>query len=389
MRNNSLKNSRVRTPIFFIIPIIYILMMFIIASSIVMVKEDSFTFHPVKQNVQKAPIEFLVEIISLQNTYFKQDLLEDMSPISFSKVAFETTLQIQLGDIRTLIGNELPGYAFFDTKILVPGLGTNYTNIPYESSPPLEDLLQERELSKIELEKLETIRESETITPPVSTSIKKRVLIYHTHSYESYLPLIGLTGDPDENKAVDAKTNITLVGEMLGKQLEQKGIGVTVDQTNIGQELNRRNWGVTRAYEVSRTIVESAMENNDNIEYLIDIHRDSARRKTTTITINNMPYARVYFIVGQASENYEKSFLFANKIHEELELQYPGISRGVFEKGLTEGNGHYNQDLSDNSILIEVGGVDNDMVEIKNTVDALANVISNYLLNEEKENNNG
>ena len=151
---------------------------------------------------------------------------------------------------------------------------------------------------------------------------------------------------------------------------------------------HNNGWGTEKAYTVSRSIVTSTMASNNEIEYLIDLHRDSSRRDLTTATIHNKPYARVFFVVGSASDNHEKSLAFANKIHKSLESQYPGISRGIFEKGLNEGNGVYNQDLSEHSILIEIGGVDNNMKEIKNTVDALAKVISQYFWDAEKVNSN-
>ncbi len=62
---------------------------------------------------------------------------------------------------------------------------------------------------------------------------KKVVYIYHTHSWESYFPLLGMQGEANENKAVDNKTNITLVGQMLGMELKADGIGSGVDTTNI------------------------------------------------------------------------------------------------------------------------------------------------------------
>ena len=42
-------------------------------------------------------------------------------------------------------------------------------------------------------------------------------------------------------------------------------------------------------------------------------------------------------------------------------------------------NGIYNQDLSPNTLLIEVGGVDNTIEEVYNTIEALANVLNKYI----------
>ena len=42
-------------------------------------------------------------------------------------------------------------------------------------------------------------------------------------------------------------------------------------------------------------------------------------------------------------------------------------------------NGVYNQDISSFCILIEVGGVDNTVEEVYQTMNALSNVISTYI----------
>lgn len=371
------------TKLLLLLPII-IVGFFLVASFFATIKKDIFYMVQVDRSSQDVPIELFVKLISFENQYFSQALNDQQELKSPTSLALELITQINLGDIRSFIGNELPGYALYDTKILVPGEGTNFTNLPYESAPPLDVLLQEREMAQKELEEL---NKSEP-KPPITTINNKKVLIYQSHSYESFLPLLGLPLNADANKAFDSKTNITIVGDMLGKALEANGVGAIVDKTNMGEELNKKGWGTGKAYTLSRSIVTSAMASNNEIEYLIDLHRDSSRKELTTATIHNKPYARVFFVVGSASDNHEKSLGFANKIHNSLESQYPGISRGIFEKGFNEGNGVYNQDLSEHALLIEIGGVDNNMKEIRNTVDALSKVISQYFWDAEKVNSN-
>jgi stage II sporulation protein P len=383
MKGTSIYNDSIRVSHIVILLLTIIISFFVIASFTSSLKKEFLSIGHVNDNVQLAPVELFVQLISFENSYFGQALNEDQKTISFSKTLFETISRINFGDIRSLIGNELPGYAFFDTKILVPGIGTDYTNLPYESAPPLEELLQEREIAQKELEEL---KDEEPKTPPVSPTTEKNVFIYHSHSYESFLPLLGLTGHPDANKATDSKTNITIIGELLGKELEKKGIAVTVDKTNIGQELQKRGWKTNQAYDVSRNIVQSALAVNNEIEYMIDIHRDSARKHITTTMINNKPFARLFFVVGRGSKYYDENVALATAIHESLEKDYPGISRGIFVKGFSDGNGVYNQDLSPNILLIEMGGVDNDMKELKNTVEALVEVFNEHITRVEKVN---
>lgn len=361
--------------------IFIVIICFAAASSISSIKKEWINFREYDINLQTFPAEFFVKLLEFENAYFGQTLIEEQE--SFTKVLVESTLQFKYGDLRSFFGSELPGLSMYHTEILISGEGTDFTTLPYESAPPLDVLLQEREMAQKELEEF---NKDDSKTPPVNIATDKKVLIYHSHSFESYLPLLGLTGNPDKNKAVDSKTNITLVGELLGKEIEQYGINAVVDTTNIGQELKKKGWGTTKSYAISRGIVQSAMASDSDIDFLIDIHRDSVRKDGSTVTINNKSYARVFFIVGKASSNFEQSYALAESLNESIESRFPGISRGVIGKGLDQGNGVYNQDLAKNSILIEVGGVDNDMKELKNTVEALAKVISDHILEAEKVN---
>ncbi|WP_010676662.1 stage II sporulation protein P [Bacillus timonensis] len=358
-----------------------VIICFAAATSISSMKKEWVHFQQFDSNLQSFPAEFFVKLLEFENAYFGQTLIKEQE--SFTKLLVESTLQFKYGDLRSFFGHELPGLSMYHTEILISGEGTDFTTLPYESAPPLDVLLQEREMAQKELEELNN---DDSKTPPVQFVTDSKVLIYHSHSFESYLPLLGLTGNPDKDKAVDSKTNITLVGELLGKELEQYGINAIVDKTNIGQELQKKGWGTTKSYAVSRGIVQSAMASDSDIDFLIDIHRDSVRKDGSTVTINNKPYARVFFVVGKASRNFEQSYALAESLNKSIESQYPGISRGVIGKGLDQGNGVYNQDLAKNSILIEVGGVDNDMKELKNTVEALAKVISDHILEAQKVN---
>lgn len=121
------------------------------------------------------------------------------------------------------------------------------------------------------------------------------------------MPLLGLEGDPDANKAVDSKTNINMVANMLGKDLEAQGIGAEVDQTNIGQKLKEKGWNTNQSYAMSRTVIETAMTENRDLTYFIDLHRDSLRKDNTTIKINNKSYAKVVFVLGKRIKTLNKT----------------------------------------------------------------------------------
>ncbi|WP_339219640.1 stage II sporulation protein P [Paenibacillus sp. FSL H8-0332] len=204
------------------------------------------------------------------------------------------------------------------------------------------------------------------------TSVK-RILVYHSHPREAYNPLLGAQND-NPSSAVPSK-NVMLVGSYIAKRLEERGIGTVHAQEDYATAVPGYNWNFS--YKYSRMTVKSAMASNQKMSELIDIHRDSQRHGKTTAVINGKNYAQVYFILGHANKNWKQNEAFANKIHQLLEKNYPGISRGIWGKSSGNGNnGEYNQTLSPNSVLIEVGGIDNSADELKRTADLLADAIA-------------
>ena len=151
--------------------------------------------------------------------------------------------------------------------------------------------------------------------------------------------------------------------------MERRGIGAEVSSKQYKDSWNR-------LYRASRKTVVQAMNQNKNLEYFFDIHRDSQRRNKTTKVIDGQPYARVAFVIGTAHKNWQKNEQFAREMHKKLDELYPGLSKGVFRKSRATGNGEYNQSLSPRSILIEVGGVDNTFEEAYRTAEALAHALA-------------
>lgn len=164
----------------------------------------------------------------------------------------------------------------------------------------------------------------------------------------------------------------------LKEQLEDRGIGTIVDKTDVQTLLIQKGWKYPQSYQESREVIQTAMNKNRDLNYLIDIHRDSRRKKDTTITINGQSYAKIAFVIGGNNPNYEKNAKLAKQLDKLLQEKYKGLSRGVLKKEGSLTNGKFNQDLSSNAILIEVGGVDNTFEEMYRTTAALADVFSEY-----------
>ena len=178
--------------------------------------------------------------------------------------------------------------------------------------------------------------------------------------------LEGATEISEAYEKNDKSKTVAAVGKRLADGLARKGIGSVHSDVTYP-------WNT--AYLESRKTVKAAMQKHDNLQYFIDIHRDSARREKTVLSADGTTYARVFFVVGQKNPDYELNQAFAHELHRRMEQKLKGISRGIV--GKKEGSdGEFNQSLSPNSILIEIGGVDNTLEEVFRTADLLAEVLA-------------
>ncbi|WP_051541404.1 stage II sporulation protein P [Caldalkalibacillus mannanilyticus] len=285
-----------------------------------------------------------------------------------STLLLETAISFNPQDPRSLIRNELPGFALFDGHVVVAGQGVNYTDFPMESSPPLEVVMAQREAAFVEEEKASDkgTTEGDAGTPALTTEGRKVVLIYHTHNTESWLPHLPEEDNP--SNAYHPEVNITLIGKRLGEELEKRGIGAHVDTTDITRKLHEANKPFAFSYAKSREVVQEVLAQQQDILFMFDLHRDALPRERTTTEINGKSYARTLFLIGGKNANFEKNQKFAERFHDLLEESYPGLSRGVFLKN-GNGNGEYNQSLSENNLLIEIGGVGNTVDESYRTAE--------------------
>ncbi|WP_026558687.1 stage II sporulation protein P [Bacillus sp. J37] len=368
-----------------VISFIVLVIIFLLSGILTSLKPEyrltSSSIHDLTKHIDS---EAFLQLLGAENRYFVSAMPEKAEPIKLSSIMFKVATSINPDDPRSLLGRELPGFSLFDSEIVVAGDGTNYTNMPYESPPPTEVLLQEREAS-IDKNDVVNADDGEPKTPPaLTTGDKKVVYIYNTHNTESYLPL--LEGEDDPNRAIHSKANVTMVSELLGKALKEEGIGSQVETTDIQDNLKQKGWNYAKSYTASRPVVQSAMASNQDLTYMIDIHRDSQRKGVTTIKIGDKSYAKLAFVIGGDNPTAEKNEQLAKDLHDLLQEKYPGLSRGIFEQGGKGYNGVYNQDLSNNAMLLEFGGVDNNLDELKNTIAAVADIFSEYYWQAEKVN---
>ncbi len=221
-----------------------------------------------------------------------------------------------------------------------------------------------------EFEDEEIGNKSEYVYDPNPIQVNEpRVYIYNTHQLESY----------DNTNYNNITPNVLMASYLLKEELNKEGIPTIVESSNINEYITQNNLKYYQSYEASRYYVKKTLENNQNLDLIIDLHRDAIEKNASTVTINNKEYAKILFVVGMEHENYEANLNITNTINNMIKEKYPTLTRGVITKSGKNVNGIYNQDLNPNSILIECGGYKNSMGEIVNTINLLAEIIKEYI----------
>ena len=195
---------------------------------------------------------------------------------------------------------------------------------------------------------------------------KPIVYIYNTHDTEKYsVPFIS---------DYSVTPTVKMVSYIFKEHLNNEGISVLVENKKIKDYLTKHKLNYYGCYDASRSYIKQASKNND-FKILIDLHRDSVKYKQTLYTKDNKKYAKLMFVVTTKHKSYKKNLKFAEYLDNKLNQDYKGLSRGIYKRS----DVIFNQDLNDNAILIELGGVDNQIEELNNTLEILSKIIKEYL----------
>lgn len=198
-----------------------------------------------------------------------------------------------------------------------------------------------------------------------------RIYLYNTHQLEGY--------DATDFADYNITPNVQMAAYLLKDKLNNMKIPTIVESGNITDFLNSNNWSYSNSYKASRYFIEETLKKHNNLDLIIDLHRDSISHDSSTTEIDVKKYAKVMFVVGKDYDNYEKNLEIATTLNNFIKEYSPTLSRGVIVKGGSNVNGIYNQDLSEKIVLIECGGMENTLDEVINTVDILSKVINKYL----------
>ena len=209
----------------------------------------------------------------------------------------------------------------------------------------------------------------EIATKPDITILKNgkpQVLIMHTHTTESYLAEDnGTFKIGASSRSTDENLNMIAVGNEIADKLNAAGIVTLHDKTMHDYP------SYNGAYERSEVTVKSYLEQYPSIEVVLDIHRDAISTSDTkkikpTATINGKKAAQVMIINGceygniTDYPNWRENLRFGLRVQQAFETMYPGLARPLMFD-----DRKYNQQLTNGSILIEMGSDSNTLEEAK------------------------
>lgn len=195
------------------------------------------------------------------------------------------------------------------------------------------------------------------------------VYIYNTHENESY------SNKSYEN--INVNPTVKDVSFLLASLLKERGIPTLVEENSFVEFQRLNNWDYSALYKVSRIYLENTIKKYDNIKLYIDLHRDSIKKSDSTITLDGKKYAKILFVVGINNPNYLDNYKLSKELNDKICLT-KNICRGILKKTSANANGIYNQDLDKKVVLLEIGGYQNSIEEVTNTLELIANSLKDY-----------
>ena len=216
----------------------------------------------------------------------------------------------------------------------------------------------------------------EILTPDIELDNNKDIIIYHTHTCESYTPTEKFNYQMTGNyRTTDINYSVARVGTELQNFLEQYGFNVRHDTT-----LNDYP-AYTGSYNRSLKVVES-MLNQSSCDVVIDLHRDAVGSNSNyapTVKIGDEYVAQLMFVIGTDGgglehSNWQQNLKLAIKIQQKANEMYPGLFRPIILR-----NSRYNQHVAKGAFIIEVGATGNTLEQCITSMKYLSKIMNEVL----------
>ncbi len=215
------------------------------------------------------------------------------------------------------------------------------------------------------------------IKPDYKTKNTTDIIIYHTHTCESYTATKENSYKASGNyRTTDLKYSVVKVGDVLTQELEKFKFKVTHNNTKHDYP------AYTGSYTRSLKTIENILKKQESTEIIFDIHRDAVGNKGTygpTVEINGEKVAQLMFVIGTNDgggkhPNWKNNLKFAVMIQQKANEMYPGLFRSINLRSST-----FNQKIRNAASIIEVGATGNTLEEATASMKYLANVLNEVL----------
>lgn len=206
----------------------------------------------------------------------------------------------------------------------------------------------------------------------------KNILIFHTHTCESYTPTEANSYQESGNyRTTDLKYSVARVGDELQKYLTSYGYNVIHDKTYHDYP------SYSGSYGRSLKTVSNLISQNKDTDLIIDLHRDAIGDDTYApkVKIGDEYAAQIMFVIGTngsglTHDNWKQNLEFAMKVQQKANEMYPGLFKPILLR-----NARYNQHLGKAANIIEIGATGNTLEECEVSAKYLAKVLSEVMPN--------
>ena len=247
------------------------------------------------------------------------------------------------------------------TEVVTPNPISDNANVQYGS---------------VKIKNQTTFNLTEDLLNPDIKIDNKNVVIFHTHSCESYTPSEKYQYTQTGNyRTTDKNYSVIRVGTELENYLKQYNINVVHDTSYHDYP------SYTGSYTRSLQTVENILKTTQS-DIVIDLHRDAVGSRpdyAPTVKIGDDYAAQIMFVIGTNEgglwhPNWQQNLKFAVKVQQKAEEMYPGLFKPIM---LTKSR--YNQHTAKFANIMEIGSTGNTLDQCLTSMKYLSAVMNEVL----------
>ena len=337
-------------------------------------------------NISEKLIECLdIELPALSKTYYlsKNTIKEDVEEVVEESI-IQKILEIELAQIK-----ENAKQGIVDENLNSDDINNNQENNSSEISTEIASNLQTEIVTQNPISESFNIEingvkiKNETSFPIDNTILennleinKENIIIFHTHTCESYTPSEQYQYEQTGNfRTTDLNYTVSRVGDELTNYLLGFGFNVNHDKTYHDYP------AYTGSYTRSLESVTNDLKTFSS-DIIIDLHRDAIGSKSNydpSVKIGDDVAAQLMFVIGTNGgglyhPNWKNNLQFAIELQQKANEMYPGLFKPMIVR-----NSRYNQHLGKAACIIEVGATGNTLEQCLNSMKYLSKVLEEYL----------